>query len=58
MAQEVMSLFDFPSRIKFFLVNAPLSAIIFPTEIPFLASLTEVNTVRKIPIHWKLRKPI
>ena len=51
MAQEVMSLFDFPSRIKFFLVNAPLSAIIFPAEIPFLASLTEVNTVKEIPIH-------
>ena len=37
-----------------FLVNAPLSAIIFPTEIPFLASPTEVNTVRKIANYWKL----
>ena len=29
------------------MVNAPLSAIIFPAVIPFLASLTEVNTVSK-----------
>ena len=41
-----------------FFVNVPLFAIRFPTEIPFLASLTEINTVRKIPNHWKLRKPI